>query len=73
MKDYGVGIAPERIETIFDGEVQSGSGDSDSYRGIGIGLSICKTIITAHGGKIWAENHKGGAMIGFTLPIKQEE
>ncbi len=69
VKDYGVGIAPDRLQSIFDGESQTGRGDSDSYRGMGIGLSICKTIISAHGGKIWAQNHEEGAVLSFTLPV----
>lgn len=69
VKDYGVGIAPDRLESIFDGESQNGSAEPDSYRGMGIGLSICKTIISAHGGKIWAQNHEKGAELLFTLPM----
>ena len=68
VKDYGTGIEPDRLKTIFDGEASTGSGEADSYRGMGIGLSICKTIITAHGGTIEARNHGGGAEIRFTLP-----
>lgn len=70
VKDYGVGIAPDRLESIFDGEAQNGSREPDSHRGMGIGLSICKTIIRAHGGKIWAKNHENGAELIFTLPMK---
>lgn len=70
VKDYGVGIAPDRLESIFDGESQTGSRESDSHRGMGIGLSICKAIITAHGGRIWAQNHEKGALICFTLPVE---
>lgn len=73
VKDYGVGIAPDRLESIFDGESQRGSRESDSYRGMGIGLSICKTIITAHGGKIWAQNHEAGALLAFSLPVREEK
>lgn len=73
VKDYGVGIAPDRLESIFDGESQQGSRESDSYRGMGIGLSICKTIITAHGGRIWAQNHETGALLAFSLPVCEEE
>ena len=40
---------------------------------MGIGLSICKTIVLAHGGHIEAKNHKDGAEFIFTLPIDQEE
>ena len=43
---------------------------ADSSRGMGIGLSICKTIVSAHGGKIGAENRpKGGAVFRFTIPL----
>ena len=46
----------------------------DSTRGIGIGLSICKSIIFAHKGSISAENNKeGGATFRFTLPKKGED
>lgn len=70
VKDYGVGIAPDRLESIFDGESQNGSREADSHRGMGIGLSICKTIISAHGGRIWAENHEKGTKLVFTLPVE---
>ena len=73
VKDYGEGIAPDRLESIFDGEDTTGSGEADSYRGMGIGLSICKTIIAAHGGEIRAHNHEEGAEIYFTLPGEQEK
>lgn len=40
-------------------------------RGLGLGLSICRRIIKAHGGEIWTENAKdGGAVFQFTLPCK---
>ncbi|MCI8597120.1 MAG: DUF4118 domain-containing protein [Lachnospiraceae bacterium] len=68
--DYGKGIAEERLDTIFDGTDTYCSNESgDTSRGIGIGLSICKTIISAHGGIITAANHGKGAKFSFTLPI----
>lgn len=67
VKDYGIGIAPERLPYIFDG--QSNSCSSDSHKGIGIGLSICKTIVMAHGGTITAKNHEHGAEFIFSLPL----
>jgi signal transduction histidine kinase len=44
---------------------------SKSYQGTGLGLFICKSIIEAHGGKIWAENNSNGkgATFAFNLPI----
>lgn len=69
VSDCGKGIDPSRIPDIFDGKTTKGS--SDSTRGIGIGLSICKSIILAHDGKIFAENNlNGGASFTFVLPMK---
>ncbi len=68
VKDFGIGIDPERLKNIFDGNSYIGNSESDSNKGIGIGLSICKTIITAHNGTIDAKNHEHGAEFYFTLP-----
>ena len=68
VKDYGIGIDPERIRNIFDGNSYIGNKESDSNKGMGIGLSICKTILTAHGGTINVKNHAQGAEFYFTLP-----
>ena len=68
VKDYGVGIDPERLKNIFDGNSYIGNSVSDSNKGMGIGLSICKTIITAHDGTINAKNHEQGAEFYFSLP-----
>lgn len=66
IKDYGVGLDENRLETLFEGKYQSES--TDSHRGFGIGLPICRTIITAHGGTIRALNHENGAEFIFSLP-----
>ena len=74
IRDYGVGIDEDRLETIFDGEgYRSEKTKTDGYKGMGIGLSICKTIVTAHGGKIIAVNHHDGAEFCFSLPKEKEE
>ncbi len=65
--DQGIGIEEERLPHIFDGTTNSKS--TDSSRGLGIGLPICKSIITAHGGEISANNNEnGGANFTFVLP-----
>lgn len=65
VKDNGIGLT--ETENIFDGIPVEKTGDAT--RGIGIGLSICKSIISAHKGTISAENNKdGGATFRFTLP-----
>lgn len=69
VTDYGKGIEPSRLPTIFEGK--SGAISADATRGLGIGLSICKTIILAHNGSIFAKNHTcGGASFTFALPMK---
>lgn len=70
VTDYGKGIAEERLAAIFDGNGSYDQNESgDIHKGMGIGLSICKTIINAHGGTIIAENHSHGARFSFTLPM----
>ena len=72
VKDYGVGISADRIATIFDGFPYTPMATGDVHKGMGIGLSICKTIITAHGGKINARNHGHGCIFTFTLPKEEK-
>lgn len=68
IRDYGVGLPKEMLDNLFDSTAYSSSGASDARRGMGIGLSICKTIITAHHGTLIGRNHKNGAEFIFTLP-----
>lgn len=68
VRDYGMGIAADKLDSLFDGAAYSGSNVPDAYKGMGIGLSICKTIITAHHGTIIGRNHGSGAEFIFTLP-----
>ncbi len=71
VMDEGKGIQMSRIESIFDGCSQTENHSSDSSKGLGIGLSICKTIINSHGGNISARNqNNGGAVFTFTLPLE---
>ncbi len=64
LADRGPGIQPGEEERIFEKFVR-GRGVAG---GVGLGLAICRTIINAHGGKIWAENREGGgAVFRFTL------
>ncbi len=72
IRDYGRGIEPERVDTIFDGAGTDPNKSGDSHKGMGIGLSICKTIITAHEGQIYAKNREKGVEFVFTLPIGEE-
>jgi len=66
VKDSGSGIAPEQLPYIFDRYWQA---KKKERRGVGLGLSICKGIVEAHGGRIWAESELGvGTTMFFTVP-----
>lgn len=72
VRDYGRGISEKQLPYLFEGQ-RTTSGTADGHKGIGIGLSICKTIIRAHGGEITAANHSRGAEFTFTLPKEKED
>ncbi len=65
--DQGKGLNKEQLEHIFDG-TYSKSPSVDGEKGIGLGLSICHTIIIAHNGTISAKNNTKGTEFSFTLP-----
>lgn len=62
VSDRGEGVRPDILGRLFSAFA------STKPDGLGVGLSICRTIVEAHGGRIWAENHEGGgATFAFTL------
>lgn len=72
--DNGEGIDDEVKDKLFDSFVTTKADQGDAKRGIGLGLSICKAIIEAHDGKIYAYNRNDaqGALFGFSLPYKED-
>lgn len=72
IRDYGKGISPDRIEKIFDGAGFDPNASGDAHKGMGIGLTICKTIVNAHHGEIRAINCVPGVEFLFTLPMRKE-
>jgi len=66
IRDSGPGIEPDHLDRVFEAFYTTKS------KGIGMGLSICRSIISAHGGRLWAETKKPrGAVFLFTLPTVQ--
>jgi PAS domain S-box-containing protein len=68
VRDSGPGIDPECLERIFAAFYTT------KFNGMGMGLSICRSIVEAHGGRLWAEaNEPRGALFQFTLPNASAE
>jgi two-component system sensor kinase FixL len=68
VADTGSGIPPTGQEKIFEPY------HTTKKEGLGLGLSLSRSIIIAHGGRLWAENQPaGGAVFHFTLPVAREE
>ena len=65
VRDQGRGLASEHLEKVFDPFFTT------KTHGMGLGLSVCRTIITAHGGRLWAANNPDrGATFQFSLPCE---
>ena len=68
VKDHGYGIPAEVVPHIFEKFYRVPRATLPS--GAGLGLTICRGIVAAHGGRMWAENRpSGGAAVRFTLPL----
>ena len=74
VADNGPGIPDEQKGRVFEMFYTGANKIADSRRSLGLGLSLCKSIVTAHGGAIWvADNHPSGAIFTFTLPAGEVE
>jgi K+-sensing histidine kinase KdpD len=72
VADNGLGIAPEHLNRLFEKYFRVKSPTGETIRGTGLGLPVSRTIVEAHGGRIWAESelHKG-TTIYFSLPYEE--
>ena len=68
VRDRGTGVSTGDLERIFE------PFHTTKRHGLGIGLSISRTIIAAHGGRLWAENNPDrGATVSFTMPVSESK
>jgi signal transduction histidine kinase len=68
VEDSGTGIDPKNVDQMFDAFFTTKS------KGMGMGLAICRSMVEAHGGRMWASNNESrGAVFRFTLPLEQDE
>jgi len=70
VKDTGMGIAPDALPYIFNKFSQADNGASNRHNGTGLGLTICREIISRFNGEIWVESELGkGSTFTFTIPV----
>ncbi|MEO9967913.1 MAG: tetratricopeptide repeat-containing sensor histidine kinase [Reichenbachiella sp.] len=70
IEDDGVGIDPDKAQSLFDADTFETSLGTNSERGSGLGLKLCYEFVTKHNGRIWVESKEGeGSTFIFTLPI----
>ena len=68
IRDTGIGIAPDKLSTLFDAFTQEDASTTRRFGGTGLGLTICRRLVEAMGGRLWAESVKGvGSTFHFTL------
>jgi PAS domain S-box-containing protein len=74
VRDHGSGIPSEKLPRLFEKFYRTDGSDSQAAYGYGLGLYVCRLLVEALDGHIWAENHPhGGAMFSFTIPLWQGE
>ena len=74
VSDTGIGIAPEKLETIFESFSQADTSTTREYGGTGLGLTISKRLTELIGGRIWIDSELGkGSNFHFTLPLRETE
>ncbi|MFO0633763.1 MAG: ATP-binding protein [Nannocystaceae bacterium] len=68
--DQGIGIAPEQLSRVFEAFYQVDAGPTRRHGGAGLGLSIVRNLVVAHGGEVWADSRVGaGTTMSFTVPL----
>ena len=74
VEDNGVGFPPDQLAHVFEGRMAPDTASSDDRRSMGIGLSVCRSILRAHRGDITAYNVRdGGGGVRFWLPCEEDE
>jgi PAS domain S-box-containing protein len=73
VTDQGCGIEPEELPRLFDRFYRTKAAIASQIKGLGLGLYICRRLVEAHGGRIWAESTPGqGSAFHFTLPYSPD-
>jgi len=71
IKDTGVGVPADKLASVWENFSQMADPLQRGVEGLGLGLSLVKYVVNAHGGEVWAESQVGvGSTFGFRLPLK---
>ncbi len=74
IRDTGIGIPPEKLNSVFDAFAQVDMSSTKNHSGTGLGLTISKELVQLLGGKIWcANNPSGGCSFYFEIPLQNDE
>jgi len=74
VRDSGIGIAPDKIDSIFSSFTQADSSTTRKYGGSGLGLAIVERLVALMGGRVWAESEPGnGSTFNFTIALSAPE
>ena len=74
IRDSGPGLPEDDFERVFEKFYRADSSDSQSAYGYGLGLYVCRSLVEAQAGRVWAENHpNGGAVFSISLPVWREK
>ena len=71
VRDFGTGVPAELQERLFEPFFRADNRLTRKIGGVGLGLAICKGLIEAQGGKVWAESEEPGMVFSFSLPLLQ--
>jgi signal transduction histidine kinase len=72
VRDHGIGLPPDDLKRVFEKFYRADSSDSQASYGYGLGLYVCRLLVEAQGGRIWAESFpQDGAIFSFAMPIAQ--
>jgi K+-sensing histidine kinase KdpD len=70
VRDHGNGLPQNDLERVFEKFYRTDSSDSQVAYGYGLGLYVCRLLVEAQGGRIWAENNpQGGTTFSFAMPV----
>jgi len=73
VADTGIGIAPDRLATVFDEFRQGDVTIAREFGGTGLGLSITRKFVEMHGGRVWVDSTLGkGSTFWFAIPLRVE-